>query len=112
MPSARYWPLCLAGLLFAPLGVIAPKGEVPLLLALAVATLIGAILRRDWRQAGYWPDRNWIWGVLACGLAWALLSNIWTLDPLTGLATWRPMCCCRRPEHRKQVTREYFQLGS
>lgn len=91
MHTARYWPCHMAGLLFAPIGVIAPKGAVPLLLVLATAALVLAVSRYGWRlgsRRGHW---NLGWTALACGVAWALLSVTWTLDPLAGLRVWSGM---------------------
>lgn len=88
MALSRYWPHCLAAGLFAPLGIIAPKGEVPLLLAAAIAALIQAVLGGGWSLRGRNNPWSWNWTVLVCGLLWALISIVWTLDPLAGLSVW------------------------
>lgn len=84
MIVARKLPLCVAGALFAPLGVIAAKGEVPLLMALALAAL--AVI---WGRArAPHAQRRWVGVAVIGALGWALLSVSWTLDPIAGLATW------------------------
>lgn len=85
MPAARYWPHFLAALLFTPLGVIAPKSEVLLLVVLALSSLIIAIAKGGWRLRGRGNPWNRSWTVLACALAWATVSIAWNLTPLSGL---------------------------
>lgn len=88
MAMSRYWPHCLVAGLFAPLGIIAPKGEVPLLLVAATAALVQAVSSGGWRLRGRNNPWGWNWTLLVCGLLWALISIVWTLDPLSGLSVW------------------------
>ena len=81
------WPLYLTGAVFAPLGVVAPKGTVPLLFVAALGVLAMALIRRrQGDRAG--TGSPWLWITFAVAAGWAALSIAWTLDPLAGLTTW------------------------
>ena len=81
-PAAR--PLLLVAALFAPLGVIAPKGLVPLLLIAAIWQFGLCCQAGHWRRPFEGMD-----GIFA-GLigAWALLSALWSLDALAAVTTF------------------------
>lgn len=83
MPSIQARPLFLLASLFAPLGIVAPKALVPLLLAVAVWLLL-----RRWRQDQLRrPFQGAAAMAAAIIAAWALLSAIWSLDAAAALLT-------------------------
>ncbi len=70
-------PLILAGLLFAPVGVIAPKGLAPLLFAVAVWQLLLDLRARRLREIF---DTRVAWLLTALSL-WSLMTVSWAPDP-------------------------------
>ncbi len=76
MPSARVRPLFLLASLFAPVGIVAPKALVLLLIVIALW-----LLSRRWRQGQLRRPFQGRSAVLAAVIgAWALLSALWALD--------------------------------
>ena len=84
MPSARARPFLLLSLFFAPLGVIAPKGLVPLLFVVALWLLL-----RRLRLGQGWRPFTDVTAIAAAVLAaWALVSALWALDGTAALSTF------------------------
>ncbi|NQV60556.1 MAG: O-antigen ligase family protein [Alphaproteobacteria bacterium] len=84
IPSCQARPLFLLALLFAPVGVIAPKA---LVLLLFIAALW--LLARRWRQDQLRRPFHGTAIILAAVMgAWALLSAIWALDAVAALWTF------------------------
>ena len=70
-------PLIIAGLLFAPIGVIAPKGLAPLLFMVAIWQLLLDMQARRLREVF---DTRVAWLLTALAL-WALVTVSWAPDP-------------------------------
>ena len=83
MPAPLCRPLFFLVVLFAPLGVVAPKAIVPLLLITALWQFSTLYINGEWR---------WIFNgpvVITMGLitVCALTSVLWSLNPVAGLIT-------------------------
>ena len=70
-------PLIVAGLLFAPVGVIAPKGLAPLLFVVAIWQLLLDLQARRLREIF---DTRVAWLLTALAL-WSLITVSWAPDP-------------------------------
>ena len=77
-------PLAASALLFGPIALFAPKGEVPLLLVCCAATLATA----EGRSLARYAFRGPLVWALAALLLWALAAASWSADPLDAFALW------------------------
>jgi O-antigen ligase len=77
-------PLAATALLFGPIALFAPKGEVPLLALCCLLTLATAEGRAAARRAFSGPL---VWALSAL-LLWALAAVWWSADPLDALWLW------------------------
>ncbi len=84
MPTPNARPLFLFAVLFAPLGVIAPKGLVPLLFIIALWLFARRCRQGQWRRPFSGPVAV-VFGAVA---AWALISSLWALDGQAALSTF------------------------
>ncbi len=84
IPTRQARPMFLLALLFAPLGVVAPKALVPLLFIIALWLLARRWGRGQLRRPFHGPAT-----MLAAVMgAWALLSALWALDAAAVLSTF------------------------